>query len=342
MLDKLKNYLGGKNLAMDLGTANTLLYAPGQGIVVNEPSVVALDTYSQAVIAVGSEAKTYIGRTPDRISVIRPIRDGVIADYEATRQMITLFVKEAVNKLSLMRPILTICVPMGITQVEKRAVREAGIAGGARDVRLIVEPLAAAIGAGLPVKEPVGSMVLDIGGGTSEVAIVSLSNIAFAESVRTAGDALNESIIRFFQNEHHLLIGENMAEKVKIAIGSAYPLPEPLTMDVYGKNLMNGAPSKVTAGDEEVRAAMAEPLAAIVHTVHSALEKTSPDLVADIHDSGLLLVGGGALLKGLDKRLAEEIQVTVQIDDDPLTAVVRGTGAVLDKLSGYHDVFLPE
>lgn len=342
MLDKLKNYLGGKNLAMDLGTANTLLYSPGKGIVVNEPSVVAVDNYNEKVIAVGSEAKTYLGRTPDRIKVTRPIRDGVIADYEATRQMITLFVSEAVSRLALMRPLLTICVPMGITQVEKRAVREAGIHGGAREVRLIVEPLAAAIGSGLPVKEPVGSMVLDIGGGTAEVAVVSLSNIAFAASVRTAGDALNESIIRFFQSEYKLLIGENMAEKVKIEIGSAAPLPEPKTMEVYGKDLTNGAPIKVSVGDGEVREAMAEPLSAIVQTVREALEKTSPALVADIYDNGLLMVGGGALLKGLDTLLAGEIQVAVHIDADPLTTVVRGTGAVLDKRSGYVDVFLPE
>lgn len=342
MLDKFKNYLSGKNLAMDLGTANTLLYCPGKGIVVNEPSVVAVDTYSEKVIAVGSEAKTYIGRTPQRIKVIRPIRDGVIADYEATRQMIALFVSKAVNLMALMRPRMTICVPMGITQVEKRAVTEAGTQGGARDVSLIVEPLAAAIGAGLPVKEPLGSMVLDIGGGTAEVAVISLSCIAFAESVRTAGDALNESIQRYFQENFKLLIGENMAEQVKMQIGSAVPLDEELSMDVYGKNLMTGAPGRVLATDAHVREALAEPLAAIVDTVRNALERTSPDLVADIHDSGLLLVGGGALLKGLDSLLSEAIQVRVRVDDDPLTTVVRGTAAVLDRKAGYVDVLLPE
>ncbi|MBU1565439.1 MAG: rod shape-determining protein [Proteobacteria bacterium] len=342
MINKLKNFLGGKNLAMDLGTANTLLFVPGVGIVVNEPSVVAVDTFTNVVIAVGTEAKTYMGRAPDRIKVIRPIRDGVIADYEATRQMVTLFVSKAVHKLSLLRPLLTICVPMGITQVEKRAVRESGLQGGARDVKLIVEPLAAAIGAGLPVKEPIGSMVLDIGGGTAEVAVISLSNIAFSESVRTAGDALNESIQRYFQENFQLLIGENMAEEVKIEIGSAIPLAEPLSREVYGKSMLNGSPTKVLATDENIRLAMVEPLNRIVDTMKNALEKTSPELVADIHDNGLLLVGGGALLKGLDVLLSRETNICVHVDEDPLTTVVRGTGKVLDKKAGFGDVFLPE
>ncbi len=342
MLHRIKNLLSGKNLAMDLGTANTLLYVPGAGIVVNEPSVVAVDTYDNSVIAVGREAKAYMGRTPDRIKVIRPIRDGVIADYESARQMITLFVSKAVSKVSLLKPVLTICVPMGITQVEKRAVREAGIQGGARDVRLIVEPMAAAIGAGLPIKEPVGSIILDIGGGTSEVAIVSLSSIAFAESARLAGDALNESIQKHFKTFFQLLIGENMAEEVKIKIGSAMPLLESRSMEVFGKNILSGAPTKVTATDEDVRKAMAEPLDGIIETVRSAMEQTSPDLVADIHDNGLLMVGGGALLTGLDQLISEKINVAVSLDQDPLTTVVRGTAMVLDRKAGFGNVFLED
>lgn len=340
MLNKLKGLFGGKSLAMDLGTANTLIFSPEAGVVVNEPSVVAVDTYSEKIIAVGREAKGFMGRTPDRIRVYRPIRDGVIADYEVTRQMIALFIQQASKKLSIFKPLVVVCVPMGITAVEKRAVVEAGKHGGAREVLLIEEPMAAAIGADLPIQDPMGSMVLDIGGGTSEVAVISMSNVAFAESIRVAGDAMNASIQRHLQEKFQILVGENMAEEAKIAIGSAVPMHEIKRMDVFGKNLINGSPTTVSLTDSDIREGIREPLSSIMATVRNALEKTSPDLVADVIDNGLLLVGGGALLTGLDELLYNEIRVKVIMDGDPLTTVVRGTGRVLDRKSGFRQALL--
>ncbi|WP_028587206.1 rod shape-determining protein [Desulfocurvus vexinensis] len=337
-----KRLLGmlGKDLAMDLGTANTLLYTPKEGIVLNEPSVVAIDTKTGNVIAVGKEAKDFLGRTPERIRAIRPMKDGVIADFEVTKEMIAFFIKKVIRGMSLIKPRIVICVPTGITQVEKRAVIESGLQAGAREVKLIEEPMAAAIGAGLAIEEPIGNMVVDIGGGTTEVAVISLSAVAYAESVRVAGDEMNESIQRYFQDKYQLLIGENMAEKVKMRLGSAAPLDEALVGEVSGKNIVDGTPRCIEITDAQVREAIHEPVAAIVMAVKRALEKTPPELVGDIARNGLLLAGGGALLKGLDRLISQETNLSVIVDDDPLTTVVRGTGRSLAEDKRFAKVWI--
>jgi rod shape-determining protein MreB len=329
-----------KDLAMDLGTANTLIYTSQDGIVLNEPSVVALDTRSGNVLAVGREAKEFLGRTPQSIRAIRPLKDGVIADFEVTREMIAFFVRKVIRGMRLVKPMMVIGVPSGITQVEKRAVIESGMQAGAREVRLIEEPVAAAIGAGLPIDQPVGNMVVDIGGGTTEVAVISLSSVAYSESVRIAGDEMNEAIQRYFQDKHQLLIGENMSEKTKIKIGSAFAQGTPLSMDVAGKNLVDGNPRSITVMDSEIREAIKEPVSAIVLAVRRALEKTPPELVADIARNGLYLAGGGALLKGLDNLIVQETHLQVIMDEDPLTTVVRGVGRVLEEQKHYASVFI--
>ncbi len=339
MFKKLFGFLG-KSLAMDLGTANTLLYTPKDGIVLNQPSVVALDARSERVLAVGSEAKEFLGRTPDKIRAIRPLKDGVIADFEVTRAMITYFLKEVIGGYKLFKPKLVIGVPSGITGVEKRAVIESGLQSGAREVLLIEEPMAAAIGAGLPITEPRGNMVVDIGGGTTEVAVISLSAVAYAESVRVAGDEMNEAIQRYMQEEFQLLIGENMAEEVKIKVGAAYPLAEKLVCRVSGKNLLDGTPKFVEVSDGHIREAIAEPVSIIVKSVKRALEKTPPELVGDIVDNGLLLAGGGALLRGLNQLISKEVGVKVNIDDEPLTTVVRGAGRTLIEEKVFSQVFI--
>ena len=328
-LQKILGFLG-KDLAMDLGTANTLIYTSKDGIVLNEPSVVALDVRSEKVLAVGKEAKEYLGRTPERIRAVRPMKDGVIADFEVTRIMISYFIRKVIQGFSLVKPKVVICVPTGITQVEKRAVIESGLQAGAREVRLVEEPMAAAIGAGLPIEEPLGNMVVDIGGGTTEVAVISLSAVAYSESVRIAGDEINDAIQRYVQDEFQMLIGENMAEKIKIAIGSAAPMAAPMIGTIAGKNLVDGKPKVVEITDAQIREAIKEPVAAIIQAVRRALEKTPPELVADIHTNGLLLAGGGALLKGLDRLISENTSLQVIIDENPLTTVVRGTGLTLD------------
>lgn len=330
----------GKDLAMDLGTANTLLYTQAEGIVLNEPSVVAIETRSGQLVAVGKEAKEFLGRTPERIRAIRPMKDGVIADFEITKEMIAFFIRKVITGFRLAKPKIVICVPTGITQVEKRAVIESAQQAGAREVRLVEEPMAAAIGAGLPIEEPVGNMVVDIGGGTTEVAVISLSAVAYAESVRVAGDELNEAIQRYMQDQFQLLIGENMAEQIKIKIGSAYPLPEPLTMEVSGKNMVTGTPGTVEINDGHIREAMKDPVAIIVGAVLKALEKTPPELVTDIASRGLLLAGGGSLLRGLDRLIADTTQLHVMLDDDPLTTVVRGTGKTIEYRKNYQQVFI--
>jgi len=337
-----KRLLGmlGKDLAMDLGTANTLLYTPKEGIVLNEPSVVAIDTKTGNVIAVGKEAKDFLGRTPERIRAIRPMKDGVIADFEVTKEMIAFFIKKVIRGMSLIKPRIVICVPTGITQVEKRAVIESGLQAGAREVKLIEEPMAAAIGAGLAIEEPIGNMVVDIGGGTTEVAVISLSAVAYAESVRVAGDEMNEAIQRYFQDRYQLLIGENMAEKVKMKLGSAAPLDEALVGEVSGKNIVDGTPRCIEITDTQVREAIHEPVAAIVMAVKRALEKTPPELVGDIARNGLLLAGGGALLKGLDRLISQETNLSVIVDDDPLTTVVRGTGRSLAEDKRFSKVWI--
>ncbi|MFW5722192.1 MAG: rod shape-determining protein [Desulfohalobiaceae bacterium] len=337
-----KRLLGmlGKNLAMDLGTANTLLYTPKDGIVLNEPSVVALDSRSGDVLAVGKEAKEFLGRTPDRIKAIRPMKDGVIADFEVTKSMIAFFIRKVIQGYSLIKPKIVICVPAGITQVEKRAVIESGLQAGAREVKLIEEPMAAAIGAGLPIEEPRGNMVVDIGGGTTEVAIISLSSVAYSESVRIAGDEMNEAIQRYMQDEFQLLIGENMAERAKMTVGTAVPMRDPLYITISGKNMVDGRPRALEVSDSHIREAIKEPVNLILMSVRKALEKTPPELVADVADTGLLLAGGGALLKGLDQLLREVINIKVSVDQDPLTTVVRGTGLAMQHEKIFRQAYI--
>ena len=339
MLRKLFSKLG-RNLAMDLGTANTLLYTREDGIILNEPSVVALDSERNNILAVGAEAKEFLGRTPHKIVAVRPMKDGVIADFEVTKRMISFFIRKALNGPGIFKPNIVICVPTGITQVEKRAVIEAAHQAGTHNVRLVEEPMAAAIGANLPIHEPIGNLVVDIGGGTTEVAVISLSAIAYSESVRVAGDAMNTAVQRYFQEEFQLMIGENMAERVKIAIGSAYPPAAPMSIDVPGKDLLTGTPKAIHVTDGHIREALAEPVRIIVQAVRKALDKTPPELAGDILNNGVLMAGGGSLLKGLDTLLFNETRLKIVVDEHPLTTVVRGTGKTLDDLKFYEDVFI--
>ncbi len=327
--------LFSNDLAIDLGTANTLVYVKGRGIVCAEPSVVAVQRDSRGmkkVLAVGREAKEMLGRTPGNIEAIRPIKDGVIADFEITEAMLRYFIRKVHNRKTLVRPRIIICVPLGITEVERRAVRESAECAGAREVYLIEEPMAAAIGAGLPITEATGNMIVDIGGGTTEVAVISLSGIVFSQSVRVAGDKMDESIIHYIKRKYNLLIGERTAEMVKIAIGNAYPSGEVKKLEIKGRDLVAGVPRVMEVNSDEIREAIAEPVNAIVEAVRIALERTPPELAADIVDKGIVLSGGGALLKNLDILLREETGLPVTISDDPLSAVVLGTGKALDDL----------
>lgn len=339
MLSKLLRFFG-RNLAMDLGTANTLLFTKEDGIILNEPSVVAFDFERRDILAVGTEAKEFLGRTPSKIVAVRPMKDGVIADFEVTKRMISYFISKVLNGSRFVKPNIVICVPTGITQVEKRAVIEAAHQAGTRDVRLIEEPMAAAIGANLPIHDPIGNLVVDIGGGTTEVAVITLSSIAYSESVRVAGDSMNQAIQRYFQDEFKLMIGDNMAERVKIAIGSAYPMAEPLAMDVPGKDLVSGTPKALRVTDGHIREALSEPVRVIVHAVRKALDKTPPELSGDIMSNGILMAGGGSLLKGLDTIIYDETRLKVVVDESPLTTVVRGTGKTLEDPDIYSDVYI--
>jgi rod shape-determining protein MreB and related proteins len=339
----LNSILGwfSNDLAIDLGTANTLIYVKGEGIVCNEPSVVAVQNDSRnprRVLAVGAEAKKMLGRTPGSIIAIRPLKDGVIADFEITREMLRYFIQKIHNRRTLVRPRVVICVPSSITAVEKRAVRESAESAGAREVYLIEEPMAAAIGAGLPITEPAGNMIVDIGGGTTEVAVISLSGVVFSRSVRVAGDKMDEAIIQHIKRKYSLLIGERTAELIKITIGSAYPGDEIQTMEIRGRDLVAGVPKTIEITDEEIREALMEPVYQVVESVRIALERTPPELASDIVDKGVFLAGGGALLRNLDVLLREETGLPVTLADDPLTAVVMGAGQVLDKLSLLRDV----
>ncbi|WP_165079333.1 MULTISPECIES: rod shape-determining protein [unclassified Desulfovibrio] len=328
------------DIAMDLGTANTLLATKKHGIVVNEPSVVALDARTGAVLAVGTQARGYVGRTPAAIRAVRPMQNGVIADFDVTRAMISHFVRKAIDGWRLVRPSMVICVPSGVTQVEKRAVIDAAQLAGADDIALIEEPMAAALGADLPIREPVGNMVLDIGGGTSEVAVISLGGVAAAQSVRVAGDAMTHAVQRYLREVFRMEVGENTAENVKILLGSAWPQPDAPVLEVSGKDLVQGRPRAVTVSEGHIREALAEPLQAVRDTVLRALEATPPELAADVSRNGLLLAGGGALLKGLDQYLARETRLRVFVDTDPLTTVLRGTARAMADRKGFASVFI--
>ncbi len=318
------------DLAIDLGTANTLVNVKGQGIVLREPSVVAINSDTKEVQAVGEEAKQMLGRAPASITAIRPMKDGVIAHFEVTEKMISNFIRKVHNnRKTLVRPRVVIAVPSGITQVEKRAVRDSAESAGAREVFLIEEPMAAAIGVDLPVQEPTGNMIIDIGGGTTEVAIISMSGIVFSRSVRIAGDEIYEAIVNYIKKKYNLLIGERTAEEVKIHIGSAYPLNEPMTMEVKGRDLIAGIPKTLTVSDKEIRKALTETFGAIVEAVKIALERTPPELAADIVDKGVVIAGGGSLIKGLDILLKEATGLPITLAMDPLSAVALGAGKVL-------------
>lgn len=323
------------DLAIDLGTANTLVYLKGKGIVVSEPSVVAVQKDQvghKKVLAVGMDAKKMLGRTPGSIVAIRPMKDGVIADFDITEEMLRYFIQKVHNRKTLVRPRIVICVPSGITQVEKRAVKESAESAGAREVYLIEEPMAAAIGAGLPITEASGNMIVDIGGGTTEVAVISLAGIVYAKSVRVGGDKLDEAIVQHMKRKYNLLIGERTAEQIKIEIGSAFPDDENSTMEVKGRDLVSGIPKTMEISAGEIREAISEPVNAIIEAVRIALERTPPELAADIVDKGIVLAGGGAMLRNLDKLLREETGLPVVQAEDPLSCVVLGSGKVLDEL----------
>ncbi|MCM2257309.1 MAG: rod shape-determining protein [Vicinamibacteria bacterium] len=317
------------DLAIDLGTANTLVYAKGKGIIVSEPSIVAMNTRTGKVEAVGKEAKEMLGRTPGQIVAIRPMKDGVIADFEITEKMLSYFIRKAHNRNTLVRPRIVIGIPSEVTQVEKRAVRDSALKAKASEVYLVDQAMAAAIGAGLPITEPSGNMVVDIGGGTSDVAVISLAGIVYSKSVRVAGNEMDDAIIQYIKKKYNLLIGERTAEQIKVEIGSAFPLDEPLSMEIKGRDLVEGIPKTLTITDAEIREALAEPISIIVNAVRVALEKTPPELSADIVDRGIVLTGGGSLLKNLDRLLREETGLPVSVAEDPLSCVVLGTGKML-------------
>lgn len=330
------------DLAIDLGTATTLIYQKGKGIVCCEPSVVAVQKDARGqkkVLAVGKEAKQMLGRTPGHIQAVRPLRDGVIADFEITEAMLRYFINRAHPRRALLvKPRIIVCIPFGITEVEKRAVRESAESAGAREVHLIEEPMAAAIGAGLPITEPTGSMVVDIGGGTSEVAIISLAGIVYSQSVRVGGDKMDDAVIQYMKRKYNLLIGEQTAERIKLIVGNAYPMGEVITMEVKGRDLVAGVPKTLIVNSDEIRDAMSEPINAIVEAVMVALERTPPELSADIVDKGIVLTGGGALLKNLDVLLREETGLPVMVCDDPISAVVLGSGKALDHIDLLREV----
>ena len=317
------------DLAIDLGTANTLVYARGKGIVVNEPSIVALNKNTNEVEAVGKEAKEMLGRTPGNIVAIKPMKDGVIADFKVTEKMLNYFIQKAHNRKMLVHPRIVIGVPSEITQVEKRAVMDSAYRAKASEVYLVEQAMVAAIGAGLPITEPSGNMVVDIGGGTTDIAVISLSGIVYSRSVRMAGNQMDEAIMNYLKRKYNLLVGERTAEQIKMEIGSAYPLDKPLTMEIKGRNLIEGVPKTITVDDSEIREALSECVSTIMNAVRVALERTPPELSADISDRGIVLTGGGALLKNLDKRIREETGLPVSIADDPLCSVVLGTGKML-------------
>ena len=332
---KFINFILGlfsNDMGIDLGTASTLVYVKGEGVVLCEPSVVAIERGTSHVLAVGDEAKRMLGRTPGNIVAIRPMKDGVIADFEITEAMLRYFIKKVHHRKVLVRPRMVIAIPSGITEVEKRAVKDSAERAGAREVFLVEEPISAAIGAGLPIQEPLGNMIIDIGGGTTEIAVISLAGIVFAKSIRIGGDEMDEAIIEYLKKTYNLMIGERTAEEIKIKIGSAFPLEEELSLEVKGRDLVSGLPKGVTVTSEEIREALQEPLRAILEMIKISLERTPPELAADLIENGIVLAGGGSLLRSMDKLIAEETGLPVHIAEDPLTAVVQGTGKVLNEI----------
>ncbi len=328
------------DVAIDLGTANTLVFVKGSGIVLNEPSVVAVDQSSKRVYAVGLAAKQMLGKTPDHISAVRPLKDGVIADFQITEMMLREFIRKSQKKKLFIRPRIVIAVPSGITEVEKRAVRDSAEHAGAREVFLIAEPIAAAIGVGLPVDKPSGNMIIDIGGGTTEIAVIALDGIVADSSIRVGGDELDEAIVSYVKRKYNLLIGEQTAEQIKIRIGSAVPVNPPLEMEVKGRDLVNGIPKNLRLTSEEIREAISEPISQIVDALKTALEQTPPELAADIVDRGIVMTGGGSMLRGLDALLKESTNLPINVVDDPLLCVVLGAGKVLDNLHVYERILM--
>lgn len=338
----MANSLIGRDLAVDLGTANTLVYARGKGVLLDEPSVVAINQGTGELVAVGHEAKRMLGRTPEAITAIRPLRDGVIADFEATEEMLRQFIHRVHRRRYLAKPRIVICVPSGITAVEQRAVREAGYQAGARRVYIIEEPMAAAIGAGLPVHEPTGNMVVDIGGGTTEVAVISLGGVVTALSIRTAGDDLDATLVNWMKKEHSLLVGERTAEEIKLTLGSAFPLPKEARADIRGRDLVSGLPRTVEISTADVRRAIDEQVQSIVDAVRVTLDQTPPELAGDIMDRGIVLTGGGALLRGLDERLRHETGMPVHLAEDPLSCVVHGAGRCVEEFEALQQVLVAD
>lgn len=334
----LKSILGrfAKDMGIDLGTANTLVYVQGRGIVLQEPTVVAIEKETNNIFAVGNEAKQMVGRTPGNIVAVRPMKDGVIADFDVTEKMLRYFINKAAKNVGMLSPRVIIGVPSGVTEVEKRAVMDAGLQAGAREVFLIEEPMAAAIGAGLAVEEPTGNLIVDIGGGTTEVAVISLGGIVSSRSLRIAGDEMNDAIGQYIKRHYNLMIGERTAEDIKKEIGSAYPDGNEQNTDVRGRDLLTGLPRTISITSREILAALSEPISGIVDAVKMTLERTPPELAADILDKGIILAGGGSLLKGIERLLNEETGMPVQIAEDPLTCVARGTGIALER--NYHDL----
>ncbi len=330
----------GKDMAVDLGTATTLVHVKGKGIVLMEPSVVSVEKQTGKILAVGAEAKRMLGRTPGNIVAIRPMRDGVIADFDVTESMIRYFIQKVHKRRFAVKPRVVVCVPSGVTEVEKRAVFEATIQAGARAAYLIEEPMAAAIGSGLPIQEPTGNMICDIGGGTTEVAVISLGGIVCSESIRVGGDEFDETIIAHVKKEYNVMIGERTAEEIKIEIGSAYPLEEEEDVEVRGRDLLTGLPRNITLSSEEIRVAIEEPLNAVIAAIKITLERTPPELSSDVMDRGLVLAGGGSLLKGLDERLRQETGLPVYLADDPIACVVIGSGKALEEISVLKKILI--
>ncbi len=338
----MANSVIGRDMAVDLGTANTLVYVRRRGVVLDEPSVVAMNTTTGEVLAVGHEAKRMIGRTPDNIRAIRPLKDGVIADFEATEQMLRYFIQQVHRRRYFAKPRLVVCVPSGVTTVEQRAVKEAGYLAGARRVYIVEEPMAAAIGAGLPVHEATGNMIVDIGGGTTEVAVISLGGVVASASVRSAGDELDQAVIAWLKKEHGLMLGEHTAEEIKMTLGSAYPLPTDVEAEVRGRDMASGLPRTVKLSSSEVRRAMEEPITQIVDAVRTTLDQTPPELAGDIMDRGIVLTGGGALLRGLDELIRQETGMPVHIAEEPLLSVALGAGKCVEEFEALQQVLVSE